>query len=318
MVMSIGYSCILYSVSIGELERQMPPTKLLDRFDDGTDDAVTRFFSERLGETRNHYLLNLLALNVLTLIGGAGLSYILARKTLQPIERAMESQSRFTLDASHELRTPLTAIQVENEVALRSKALTLPRARRLLESNVEEVAKLRGLADGLLRLARDEPIKRENVLLSEALDEAMHRITSQASEKKVTLQREADDLTVNAELTSLTQVLVILLDNAIKYSGTDTTVTIGAVRHGATVAISISDQGPGIEPDELEHIFDRFYRADQSRSRQHVEGYGLGLSIAHKLITQLGGTISAKSEPGKGATFVVRLPHGKTIRKPSA
>ncbi|MBL8160044.1 HAMP domain-containing histidine kinase [Candidatus Saccharibacteria bacterium] len=314
MFMSIGFSIIFYNTSIGELQRQMPPERILNRFDE-VDPIINKFFEDRLNEGRSHLLLNLVALNCLTLLAGAGISYVLARRTLLPIENAMESQSRFTLDASHELRTPLAAIQVENEVALRSRSLTLARARELLQSNVEEVTKLRGLADGLLRLARDEAPQREPVPIKAAVDEALYRVTAQAAERRVTLKREDAELTVMAELTSLTQVLVTLLDNAIKYSPADTAVTLRAVRQGTLASIEVSDQGPGIEPEEADRIFERFYRADQSRSRQHVEGYGLGLSIARKLVTQLGGSIAVKSRPGKGATFVVKLPIVKNTRR---
>ncbi len=315
MIMSLGFSAIFYNASIGELERQMPSRSLLGRMNDGNDAIVSQFFEDRLSEGRSHLLLNLLGLNILTLLGGAGLSYVLARRTLMPIEKAMESQSRFTLDASHELRTPLTAIQVENEVALRSKQLTVERARELLASNVEEVAKLRGLADGLLRLARDEAPPRELVAVNDIVEEAKHRVAQQAADRCVTVEYTENKLAVIAEMTAMAQVVTILLDNAIKYSAADTSITVEAVRQGSMVALSVADHGVGIQPEELDRIFDRFYRADQSRSRQHVEGYGLGLSIAHKLVTQLGGTITATSPPDQGAIFTVKLPLGKQAKK---
>lgn len=317
MVMSIGFSVIFYNVSVDELQRQMPSPSTLGRVFDGNEILINEFFEARLAEGKSHLLLNLIALNSLTLLVGAGLSYVLARRTLLPIEKMMENQSRFTLDASHELRTPLAAIQVENEVALRNKQLTLARARELLRSNVEEVAKLRGLADGLLRLARDEAPQPEAVDIRLAADEAQHRVAGQAAEKQVKLKVELPELLVWAEFTSLAQVITILLDNAVKYSPTQTAVTVTASRQGTSVLLTVADEGPGIEADELEHIFDRFYRADQSRSRQHVEGYGLGLSIAHKLVTQMGGSIQAKSNPGEGASFIVRLPSYKKPRRGS-
>lgn len=112
---------------------------------------------------------------------------------------------------------------------------------------------------------------------------------------------------VRANLEAMADVVTVLLDNALKYSDEKTTVTIHSELRGRTAILSVTDQGHGIEGDDLPRIFDRFYRVDGSRSRQHVEGHGLGLSIAKRIVDQHGGQLNVQSEPGRGATFSIRL-----------
>ncbi|HUS26672.1 MAG TPA: HAMP domain-containing sensor histidine kinase [Nevskiaceae bacterium] len=310
MVMSIGFSVVFYRAANRELTRQVPGPSFFSHAGPGISYGYNNFFEERLAEGRRHLLFNLIWLNLGALAVGAVISYGLARKALEPIEGAMEAQSRFASDASHELRTPLAIMQTENEVALRKPGLTLPRAKELLHSNLEEVTKLKALSDGLLRLTREEHVDLElkKIELPPIATEALNRILKPAQAKHITIADEIPHIQVMSDEPSLTQAITILLDNAIKYSGEGTTVHIKAWSRGQYAYVQVRDQGQGIAARDLPHIFERFYRADQSRSKQHVDGHGLGLSIAQKIIEQHHGEIGVQSTPGKGSTFLIKLP----------
>ncbi|HSX07290.1 MAG TPA: HAMP domain-containing sensor histidine kinase [Candidatus Saccharimonadales bacterium] len=312
MAMSAGFSCVFYYTSSHELGRQVPPDSAWGssyvQTWPASDYDYKGFFERRITEGRGDLLGKLIILNMLTLAAGAFLSYYLARRTLQPIEHAMEAQSRFASDASHELRTPLTVIQTENEVALRSSGLTLAHAKNLLRSNLEEVMRLRDLSDGLLRLARgDQTIQVQPVWLDDIARDAMNRVISAAQAKDITIEDTVPHVRIEADPASLAQVLVILLDNAIKYSAKHARVNLTGAG-GKVASVSVRDNGPGIAAEHLPHIFDRFYRVDQARSKQAASGYGLGLAIARKIIEQHGGSIHVKSTVGKGSVFTMRLP----------
>lgn len=310
MLMSVGFSVIFYNTSSHELQRKLPPPTIFYRVSDNDQLGYERYVDNRVNEARKHLMLNLVLVNLLTLGAGSAVSYLLARRTLEPIEQAIEAQARFASDASHELRTPLAAIQTENEVALRKDSLSLERARELLQSNVEEVKKLRELAEGLLRLAREDrhELEIKPVSLADVTTEAMNRVLKSAQAKNITITDEVGAVKALGDQPSLVQILAVLLDNAIKYSAEGQNVTVTASAKGKQAQLSVIDEGQGIAAADLPHIFDRFYRADSSRSSQHESGYGLGLSIAYKIIQQHNGTITVTSAPGRGSTFTIKLP----------
>jgi two-component system sensor histidine kinase CiaH len=310
MLMSISFSVAYYQICWHELGRQLPPNSWYASEPDG-DHNYQDFFEGRVAQGRGHLVSELVVLNVAALIGGAAVSYALARMTLRPIEKALETQSRFASDASHELRTPLAAIQSQNEVALRTSKLTLPRSKELLQSNLDEVGKLRTIVEGLLRLAREEHKATkacDPVSLADITTEAMNDVLAAAQVKRISVEDGVLDLIVCGDFQSLRQALVILLDNAIKYSAEDSTIHLSARRRGKYAYVAVQDEGPGIAAADLPHIFERFYRADASRSNLQNPGYGLGLSIAQKIVAQQRGELRVESEPGKGATFIVKLP----------
>ena len=314
MVLSIGTSFALYHVSDSRLEenagRQVEFFSGLLGPENASDFATLRH--QQLEEDRAQLKSNLVIFNLLVLIGGGAASYGLARRTLKPIEEALESQIRFTADASHELRTPITALQTENEVALRNPKLSKTEAIELLKSNLAEVAKLRDLSEGLLTLAytdKDSGVSGE-YLVSEVIDKAKDRVSKAASLKKITISspKKTPTLKVKGSEQKLVELLSILLDNAIKYSPAKSRVKISSKKHGRQVEIAVSDQGQGIKKSDLPNIFERFYRADPSRNKQSGGGYGLGLAIAKKIAEQHSGTIEVRSALGKGSVFTVRLP----------
>jgi len=311
MIMSISFSAVLYHTSAREIGRQLPPNSFYGQYPDADPDRFTNYFENRISTGQHELAVRLVILNIFVLILGAFLSYVLARRTLEPIEEAMDTQSRFASDASHELRTPLAAIQAENEVALRNPKLSLARAKALLASNLEEVTRLQDLSDGLLKLAHadvDEPLQLTAVSLSAAVSDAMNHCLKAAQAKNLAIDDQVPDLSLLANQQGLRQILNILLDNAIKYSPAGTTITLSGGMHNKQGFITVKDQGIGIAGNDLEHIFERFYRADQSRTSQQVSGHGLGLALADKIAGQLHGTITVKSTLGKGSEFTVSLP----------
>ena len=318
MVLSLVFSIALYRVSFGqmatnydrqrvEIERLPVPIGLESRRDD-----YIQALSDQLDEDRSTLLFRLGALNLATLLLGGGLAYYLARRTLTPIQDALEAQGRFTADASHELRTPLTAMRSEIEVALREKELTTTAARELLTSNLEEIAKLEALSAGLLRLARFEngldPDIVANIPVRDLFEGAIDRHQAGLAAKNIDLEVQTGKETVAGDRASLMELVAILLDNAVKYSPADSTIKLTGRRSGVSTLVSVADQGVGINASDLPFIFHRFYRADRSRSKEQIEGYGLGLSIAKRIADLHNGTISAESTPGKGSTFRVKLP----------
>lgn len=309
MTLSIGFSVVFYRTSWHELGRQMPPPYAEERHRPGDFD-FGGFLQDRVAEGRDDLLEKLVLLNIAALAVGSVISYILARRTLLPIEEAMEMQSRFASDASHELRTPLAIIQAENEVALRSKDLTLGHAKDLLRSNLEESVKLKELSEGLLRLAQKDQglAETEPVSLVDVASDAINHIVKAAQEKTIDIVDETPNISVVAERQQLTHAVTILLDNAVKYSDAKSSVHVAGHNKGKFGYLTVRDEGIGIPDDALGHIFDRFYRVDSSRAKKHRDGYGLGLSIAHKIVQQLGGEITVESALGKGSTFTIKLP----------
>ena len=312
MVLSIGFSVVLYNLSSGDLrrniERQLGVFYRVLPPDDFDSFAALR--QRQLHQDLNHLKGNLVSFNLVVLAVGGGASYFLARRTLRPIEESLDAQKRFTGDASHELRTPLAAMRSEIEVALRNPKLTKAEAVTLLKSNLEEVDKLRSLSDGLLQLASEEGKAPDftKVSIKEAVDEVVARHTKNLTDKKIDLQRSIKDVSVKGDRQSLTELINIIFDNAIKYSRSGGRISIDVARKNKQAIIAISDNGEGITAVDLPNIFERFYRTDISRSKSASEGYGLGLAIAKKIADMHSGFIEVKSAPAKGSTFTIHLP----------
>lgn len=312
MALSIGCSLALYHVSSNELARsaQRPVDLYNVFFGPSSSDEINSLRLQQLDNDRNRLKLNLLLFNVAVLAVGGGVSYFLARRTLGPIEEALETQKRFTGDASHELRTPLTAMQTEIEVALRDSELTKKEAVDLLKSNLEEIAKLKSLSEGLLTLATtgSNDSANERVSVAQIVEAAINQVGKPAAAKKIKINSSVNDVQITGSPQQLTNLLAILLDNSIKYSPPNSNVMIKVKTKDRQARISVTDRGQGIAAADLPHIFERFYRADSSRSKNTTQGYGLGLAIAKKIVDLHGGSISVKSTPGKESTFTVCLP----------
>jgi two-component system sensor histidine kinase CiaH len=312
MVLSVGFSYVLYRTSAHELERQIPPSSLFipSQTDFGESLEYHSFWQQRVAEGRGHLLDRLIILNFSVLVIGAALSYYLARRTLRPIEEAMEAQSRFVTDASHELRTPLTAILAGNEVALRKPRLTLNQAKQLIASNVEEMGKLKSLSDGLLDLSKQDSnsLAKQPVSLQDVAGEAMNRVLTAAQAKQISIQDDVPAVKVLGNMPSLAQAAAVLLDNAIKYSPAKSTIYLSGKVEDGYGHLSVRDEGVGIMPKNLPHIFERFYRINPARTADGTDGHGIGLSIAQKIVEHHHGKITVNSQPRQGSIFTIQLP----------
>jgi two-component system, OmpR family, sensor histidine kinase CiaH len=318
MIISIFFSATLYQASIRELARGLRgPTTVINSpigpgFSTGIRQQIIDERDQYYSEARTRILNKLLLTNLLILIGGGALCYYLALRTLKPIEEAHEAQSRFTADASHELRTPITAIRTENEVALLDPKLTLKQAKQQLASNVEELEKLTTLSEGLLRLAQidNNGLEKSPISAKILLQQAIERVMPRAEKRNILIitPKNNTDFNILADEASITEALVTLLDNAIKYSSPHSEVEVQVSQRQRQVMFKVTDTGVGIKSSEIPRIFDRFYRADSSRTKQEVEGYGLGLAIAKSIVDAHQGNLSVTSKLGKGSTFTLAIP----------
>ncbi len=312
MAISIVFSGIIYNLSIREIaagfRNYNSGLRTFPRFREALPPELFTVQQQQFDAARTRLETRLINLNLVILVVSGGVCYLLARRTLHPIENALEAQSRFTADASHELRTPLTAMKTEIEVSLRDPKLSLKETRALLASNLEEISKLESLSNGLLKLAQNNgQSPKSRVNLAKVSRQALERVEKTRAAKALSIEDKIGPLKVRGDEASLVELLVILLDNAIKYSPPDTVITLSAEQQGHTIVLSVADQGAGIKASDLPYIFDRFYRADTARSKQ-VDGYGLGLSIAEQIVNSHGGHIGVKSAPGRGSVFSVKLP----------
>jgi signal transduction histidine kinase len=219
-------------------------------------------------------------------------------------------RTNFVSDVSHELRTPLTAIKGFVET-LQDGAADDPEVRdRFLNTIAVETERLTRLTNDLLLLTRADAGRLDLHLapvdLADCVRRAVVQLEGRASEKQSAIVTDLPDdpVSVQADADRVHQVLVNLLDNAIKFTPPGGRVTVSVSEHTVTVA----DTGPGIPADEIPHIFERFYRGDRSRARQGADGSGLGLAIVKAIVEAHGGQIWIESEPGQGAAFTFTLP----------
>lgn len=270
------------------------------------------FDPEIISESRSRIIFVLVLINLGILVTSGGAAYFLAGRTLTPIKEMMDEQNRFITDASHEFRTPITSLRSEIEVNLRDKNLSLQNAKLLLNSNLEEVICLQSLSNNLMELAsyqkKNGDLNFKHISLSKILGTAVKKISPLANKKNITVHNQIKDYPMRGDVQKLTELFVILLDNAVKYSPKNTKITFSARKTNHTIFVGIQDEGIGIDKKDLPHIFDRFYRTDISRSKSKSTGFGLGLSIAKKIVELHNGTIEVTSEFGKGTTFTIKLP----------
>ena len=281
---SIIFSTIIYSNTVNSFN--IRPIKSVQ------SEAIIK----RDNEIKKEMLFHLIVLDSIIIILGTIGSYFLSKKTLKPIEENLNLQMEFISNASHELKTPITVITMENEVLLREKNHSKEELLHQIKSNLEEVTSLSKLVNILLELARNNKITLEKIKVIDVVNNACDKL--KILSKKKTILNNIDNLKILANKDILEEVIVIILDNAIKYSDKNTTIKI----YNKNSKIFISDEGIGIKEKDLKYIFDRFYRADKSHS---TEGYGLGLSLAKHLTEKMKLKISAYNNKEKGSTFVI-------------
>ncbi len=324
MTVSIAFSVMIYRGLTLELARglRMQARRMAPREDVGPNWEFPKglpaepfplgIHQEVFEESQRRIAVQLILINLGILVFSGGAGYFLAGKTLKPIADMVDEQKRFIADASHELRTPLTAMKAETEVVLRDRKLDLRLAKQQLASNLEEVDKLKSLTDYFLRLNKYQDFKSqlafEKFNFSLAVEEACERLKSLAEEKKIRIIKKTEKVLIEADKTSLIELATILLENAIKYSHKEGRVIISIETRGGNAFLRVEDFGIGIKALDLPHIFDRFYRANSSRTKNIVQGYGLGLALAKSIVELHKGKIAVESVAGEGSTFMVVLP----------
>jgi heavy metal sensor kinase len=227
------------------------------------------------------------------------------------LSQSFDQIKQFSIDASHELRTPLTIMRGEVELSLRSTK-DPEEYRRVLVSNLEELLRLSSIVDGLLTMSKadfnQQDIQFGEVHLKDLLAELYEDGKIIAMKKNVGVElRKNEDVVIMGDRLRLHQLLLNLLDNAIKYTPENGHVSMASERQNGFIKVRVADSGVGIPRDQLQKIFDRFYRVDRARSRE-MGGSGLGLAIAKWIAELHRGHIDVESEVGKGSTFTVFLP----------
>lgn len=230
-------------------------------------------------------------------------------QTLGRLEHLFHTQRQFLTDVGHELRTPLTVIK-GNVDLLRRMGCTDEESLSGIESEVDRLTRLVG---DLLLLAQAEarklPLDRRPVELDTLLLEVLGQFQVLAKENNIQVHiGEIDQVLVCGDRDRLKQVLLNILGNGLKYTPQGGKITLSLGKTDKMARLTITDTGPGIPPDDLPHIFERFYRAEKSRTKRDKEGFGLGLSIANWIVKGHGGRIEVDSRLGVGTTFCIWLP----------
>jgi signal transduction histidine kinase len=239
-------------------------------------------------------------------------------QTLERLEALFTSQQRLLADVSHELRTPLTVIKGNVDLMRRMKSLD----EESLTSIDQEAGRLTRLVGGLLLLAQAESgklaLNMKRVELDLLLTEVFQEMTILAGNKVHIRLNEIDQAYVNGDRDRLKQVFINLLANAVQYTPQGGEIFLSLEKIGEQARIICRDTGPGIPAEDLPHIFERFYRAEKSRTRRETTGFGLGLSIANWIVERHGGRIEVNSQEGKGTTFAIWLPLDRANKQPEA
>ncbi len=230
--------------------------------------------------------------------------------TFGRLESAFAEQVRFTTDVSHELRTPVSVIVSQTQMAL-SRERPSPEYRESLEACQRAAQRMRRLIESLLQLARldagQEEIRQMPFDLSQCATESAELLRPLANEKGIELSVQTEPTRAVGDPDKIAQVITNLLSNALAYTPSGGRVILSAAVQDQLAVLTVADTGSGIPPEELPHLFGRFYRVETSRSRDRG-GSGLGLAITRAIVQAHGGTIDVRSAPGQGSTFTVRLP----------
>lgn len=311
-IITVLFSVVIYGIQMEEVLRSVQKTRYIIGRDFNMiprPERVVIIDEEALKEARANIINKLVTTNLGILLITAGAAYFLAGRTLHPIEQSLEAQKHFISDASHEIRTPLTAMRTSMDVSLRNPSIE-GEAKETLEDSLQEVMRLQKLADSLLNLSLLESAQKtqmQSIPLLSLFNDVMRVILPLAEKKQIEITLPTEDALVKGDATQLTELFIILLENAVKYSPEKSLIYVSLILQRSHVVISIVDQGSGIAEEDLPHIFDRFYRADKSRTSANA-GYGLGLAIAKRIVELHAGSIHVTSTLGKGTTFKVVLP----------
>ena len=261
---------------------------------------------------------NALQMIVITVLVGATLSFIggyfLSGRSLIPIKKSVERQQEFLADASHELRTPIAVIQTNLEVVKTSQEETVNSQMTWINNAYDEVQRMHQIVEDLMFLARADSgamlVQREAIDLTYLIRVITEKMAPLAAKKAISISNDLEeDLTINGDEKQITQLLIILLDNAIKYSSEKTVIQLTGKKTHHGISVEVIDQGIGIPKDEIDRVTQRFYRVDKARSRTEG-GTGLGLSIASWIVDEHQAGMIIESEENEGTKIILNFSEG--------
>ncbi|MCM3388342.1 HAMP domain-containing histidine kinase [Ureibacillus chungkukjangi] len=250
--------------------------------------------------------------SVIFIILSISASFLLSKKMMKPIIQSWNKQAEFVENASHELRTPLTIIQNKLELLLRAPQERIADKFENIALSLSETRRLSKLTSDLLTLARADSAETELTFNTFEFDEFVQKVCAPYQEIAESQQKHLwlnlnCLVSITADETRLHQLFVILLDNALKYTGDNDSIGVKTYMEDQRVVIEVSDTGIGIKEENMQYIFERFYREDRARSRE-TGGVGLGLSIAQWIVEKHRGAIKVTKNENKGTNFIIKLP----------
>jgi signal transduction histidine kinase len=250
--------------------------------------------------------MEIVSVDLFLLLLSSLICYWLAGVTLRPIQRSIEKEKTFLSNASHELRTPLAVMKTDIEVLLRAPQFSKEEVTQMLESNIEEIDRLARMANELLQIARTDEYteaKRERVDIAKVAMHSVKKMRSLADAKGVALHvHSLSDTWADCVVDDIERVFFNILHNAITHTLKGGSVSVDVTQNKKLVTVTITDTGAGISARDLPHIFERFYKGEES------SGTGLGLPIALCIIEEHGGVLSVQSTKGSGTTVRMSLP----------
>ncbi len=250
-------------------------------------------------------------ISTIIIITSAVASYVLSKRTLKPIFMAWEKQTEFVQNAAHELRTPLTIIQAKQQLLLKEPESKIIDKSEDIRLTINETRRLTKLIKELMILATADSnqlqIKKELKDIDELIKEVVtpYMEYAEMQNKELLLELKCNKK-INIDINKITQLMVILLDNAIKYTKEGEKIKVNTYYKDGKCTIEVIDEGIGISDEQKKHIFERFYRADKARTRE-TGGTGLGLAIAQTIVKVHGGTIKVYNNEPKGTKFVIKI-----------
>lgn len=301
MAVSLLFSVIIFQVAMSEIASRLDifiDQRALLGLEIGPSTQAVR---EQLDSATGNLVVSLVYINFVVLVGGGAGAYLLARRTLRPIEAAHEAQSRFVANASHQFRTPLAIMKAETELALSDKKAKKIDLTQTLKSNLEEINHLSTLSAMLLELSRSENAFGQATDRIDLVDIMSKTIEARGATNRTTIEVDDSPIIYSYEA-AVREIVHILLDNALKHSPINSPILFKVIQDKQTVCLSITNSSTTTNMRQLPHVFERFYRSKKS------DGYGLGLPLAKQLTKALGGTVELTSPAKKLVTTTVRLP----------
>jgi two-component system, OmpR family, sensor histidine kinase CiaH len=301
--------CMLAVFSFGAIQAER---RAFSRIEAVFGDPIERPFlsqilTERLDNFHKDFLQRLLFFDIVLLGCSAGASWFLSGKTLKPIQKMISDQETFAAEASHELRTPIATIEAEIESFKRTQKHISGAYMEVLDSINQETKRMMHLIENLLIAVRpQEQYEFKKINISNVCKTAYAKIQKNTTKKHINFTNTIEkNIYILGEEESIEQLVLILCENAIRYSLDNSSVNIQLLKKNNAAVLIVSDTGIGIESADIPYIFDRFYRGKATR---FIKGTGLGLYIAQRIVTEHSGRISVESTLSRGSTFTIQFP----------